>query len=236
MKILVLAAHADDEILGVGGTIAKHVSSGDEVFVQIMIGKQSSALIEREKKNRLLNKGPRYDNSVLENRKKQANQVASLLGIKEVKFMDLEDETLEQNLTKTIETIEDYYNEIKPDIVYTHHGGDSNQDHRGVFNATIVAVRTYLKHKPKKVLCYEIPSSTEQAPPFSKYLFMPNYFVDIEPFLNKKLDAMKIYHEELGQFPHPRSLEAIKILAQYRGITAGYKAAEAFMLYRELID
>jgi LmbE family N-acetylglucosaminyl deacetylase len=230
MKVLVLAAHADDEILGVGGTIAKHIANGDEVYVQIMIGKQSSALAERERKS----DKPRYDDTVLQRRREQSGKVASLLGIKEVRFMGLEDETLEQQLTKTIEAIEDYYMEIKPDIVYTHHGGDSNQDHRGVFKASIVAVRTITDHPPKKVLCYEVPSSTEQAPPSQHYAFVPNYFVDIAGTLQKKLEAMKIYHDETGKYPHPRSLKALEVLAKHRGIASGCHAAEAFMLFREV--
>jgi LmbE family N-acetylglucosaminyl deacetylase len=177
----------------------------------------------------------RYDAAVLAQRKQQAKAVASVLGLASSRFLDLEDETLEQELTRTIAAIEDCMLDVRPQVVYTHHGGDSNQDHRGVFLATVVAARSYTELPLQRILCYETPSATEQAPPFPHYAFVPNYYVDISSTLSRKIEAMKIYEDELRDCPHPRSIEGITTLATYRGMAAGCVAAEAFMLYREVL-
>jgi len=146
----------------------------------------------------------------------------------------LHDEKLHNEFVNAVVAIEKCVNEVKPDIIYTHHKGDSNQDHSAAFNATIVAARTTNKHKVGKILCYEVPSSTEQGAPFVGNIFIPNVFIDITKTLDKKIAALKEYKSEIRPFPHPRSIKAIVNLAENRGVSAGLKAAESFSLVREI--
>ena len=224
MRILQLGAHGDDEILGVGGTLAKYAVDGHEVFSVIFVGKMNTELAKII--------GSRYDDKVLEKRKRQCLVAAEILGIKESRYLDFEDETLEENLLKCTITVESLIKEIKPQIIFTHHRGDANQDHRGIFRACIVACRQYENSPFSNIYCYETLSTTEQTPNYPEFSFLPNYFVNIENVLEMKIDAMKCYDDELYDFPHPRSIEGIKTLAKMRGMSVGFKAAEAFMVYR----
>jgi LmbE family N-acetylglucosaminyl deacetylase len=142
-------------------------------------------------------------------------------------------------LLEVIQPINALCQELRPQVVYTHHRGDANQDHRAVFSATLVAVRPFHDNPVERVLCYEIASSTEWGPPFSEWAFLPNVFVDIGSTLETKLRAVQAYREtfqsEVKPFPHPRSTEAVRIYAQQRGVTVGMPAAEAFVLVRELV-
>ncbi len=225
MKILVVAAHCDDETLGCGGTIARHALGGDQVYVQILVGRTNRYLVSR---------GYRYDQRVIDRVKQAAVKAGKVLGVKEIFFADLQDEELITNLTASVEAVEKVVAKINPEIVYTHHSGDGNQDHRGVFEATLVAVRAIAKNSPRRVLSYEVLSSTEQVTGTPSWAFVPNYFVDISGTLSKKLQAMKCYKEELRKFPHPRSLKGIETLATYRGISCNLNAAEAFQQIRDV--
>lgn len=226
MKILAIAAHADDELLGPGGTLIRHAQAGDEVHVAVCVGKPNLPMYSKA----------RYGASVLAKRRKQAEKVAKMLGFKPVRWLGLKDETLEQDLNSTVTALEKTVGETRPDIVYLHHGGDVNQDHRGVFKASLVALRGFLNPPARRVLCFETPSTTEQAPPRPEWLFKPNYFVDIAPTLDLKLKALKIYDDEMKEFPHPRSYEGLKALARSRGTAVGFRAAEAFELLRERVE
>lgn len=217
--ILVVAAHTDDEVLGVGGAIARHVALGDTVHV--------CSLCDRATKHK-------YDQKVIQDLRKMALRAAHILGITQTFFCGLLDEQLE--LIKAIDHIEKYIAVLKPDIIYTHHIGDTNQDHAIAFKATMIAARTTTKFPAVgKILCYEVPSSTEQGPPFAGYTFIPNVFIDISEVLPIKLKALRAYKTELSEFPHPRSIQALSALAQMRGSQVGFKAAEAFVLVREVI-
>ena len=178
----------------------------------------------------------RYGGSVLAKRKRQAEAVGRKLGFKSVRNLNLKDECLEQDLNATITAIEGAVAEIKPEIVYLHHGGDLNQDHRGVFKAAMIALRGYLKPAARRVLCFETVSTTEQAPQVPGWQFSPNYFVDVTATLDEKIAALDIYDDELVPFPHPRSAECLRALAQVRGSTVGLRAAEAFQLIRETVS
>lgn len=217
--VLVVSAHTDDEVLGVGGTIARHTASGDEVYV--------CSLADRATKHQ-------YDQKVIADLREMALKAAETLGVKETYFCGLLDERLE--LLGAIDHIEKYISELKPDIVYTHHRGDTNQDHKVAFRATLIATRCTIKHTVKRLLCYEVPSSTDQGSPFVDDAFLPNVFVNISQTLEIKLKAMQAYAIEVREYPHPRSLDALKALAQYHGVKVGLKAAEAFMLVREVIQ
>jgi len=217
MRVLVIAAHTDDEVLGVGGTIAKHSLSGDEVYLLSVCDRATEH---------------RYDMGVIETLRDSTRRAGKILGIKEIHFCGKKDEII--TVPEAIIAMEDCMNRIKPEIIYTHHRGDSNQDHRTIFQATLVVTRTLKDAAVRKVLCYEVPSSTEQGPPFLEYAFMPNVFVDIHHVLEKKLEAMKAYETELKEFPHPRSLEFLTLNARYWGSKVGLEAAEAFLLVKEI--
>ncbi len=222
-RILVIAAHPDDEVFGVGGTIAAHARDGACVSVLLMTD------------------GVTARHSVTEPQKAAARKACSILGVDSVHFADLPDQRLDAvPLLEVIRPIAQLVKDMQPQIVYTHHRGDANQDHRAVFAATLVAVRPVNHNPVERVLSYEVASSTEWGPPFGEWAFLPNSFVDIAPTLETKLCAVEMYREtfesEIKPFPHPRSPEAVRIYAQQRGVSVGLQAAEAFMLVRELIS
>ena len=221
-QVLVIAAHPDDETYGLGGAITRHVREGDALSVLILTDGVTA----------------RHDE--IESQKAAARQACAALGVNNVHFTGLPDQRLDSlPLLEVITPIQQLVNELRPQLVYTHHRGDTNQDHRAVFAATLVAVRPYSGNPVERVLCYEVASSTEWGPPFPEWAFLPNVFIDIGPTLEAKLDAIEAYREtfqsEVKPFPHPRSPEAVRIYAQQRGISAGMPAAEAFILLRELI-
>lgn len=218
MQVLVMAAHMDDETLGVGATIAKHVSAGDRVTVCIACKRAYHH---------------RFDPRLVREERQAARRAMKILGYHDLRFLDLPDERLDERPLNVIVPLETCVREVRPDVVYTHHRGDANQDHRAVFQASLVACRAIARHKVPRVLAYEVPSSTDQAPPFPEYAFQPNFYVNVERFLERKIKAMKSYTRELRRFPHPRSLKGLEVLAQKRGMENGHTAAEAFMLIRD---
>ncbi len=178
----------------------------------------------------------RYEGKMIAQLKESALKASRKLGVKKTFFEGLPDERLDQlPFIEVIKPIEKRIAEIQPEILFTHHRGDSNTDHQIVFKATVAAARTLQRNSLKRVLCYEVPSSTEQAPPFPEYAFIPNVFVDITSTLHIKLAAMRAYRSEVKEYPHPRSIEALTVHAQYRGIKVGLKATEAFELVREIV-
>lgn len=218
MRVLVIAAHMDDEVLGMGGTIAKHVKAGDDVTVCIACKRAYNH---------------QFDPGVVQEEKEATKSAAEILGYKDVRFLDLRDELLDERLLDVIVPLEECVLKVMPSVVYTHHRGDSNQDHRAVFHATLIACRTVSSPKVPRLLAYEVASSTDIAPPFPEYAFQPNFYVNISDFLDRKIEAMKAYKRELREFPHPRSAKGIEVLAQKRGMEIGFLAAEAFMVIRD---
>jgi LmbE family N-acetylglucosaminyl deacetylase len=218
MKVLVIAPHMDDEVLGVGGTIARHVSEGDDVHVCFVAHRV-------------------YGHKYYEGKNKTETQCAleakNVLGYKEAKFLGLADERLDACIQDVLIPLEAYINKTKPDIVYLSHQGDNNQDHRAIFQAAMIALRSFANEGLKRILCYEVPSSTEQSPPFANYEFLPHFFVNLEEHLKTTIKALGCYKTEKREFPHPRSEKGLEILAMKRGSEIGFKAAEAFMLLRE---
>lgn len=221
-QVLVVAAHPDDETYGLGGTMARHIQNGDKVTVIIMTD------------------GVTARHNVLEPQKEAARAACKILGIDDVRFADLPDQKLDVTpLTEIIDPILKLVREIQPQIVYTHHRGDANQDHRRLFEATLVAVRPFGNNPVEQVLCYEVASSTEWGPAFTEWAFLPTVYVDINPFVAQKREAILAYtttHEsEVKPYPHPRSPEAMEVYNKQRGISVGMESAEAFTLMRQLI-
>ncbi len=221
--VLVVAAHPDDEVLGAGGTIARHTRRGDRVSVLIMTD------------------GVTARHHVTEPQKAAARKASRILGVRDVEFVDLPDQRLDSlPLLEVITPIARAIKDLRPEIVYTHHGGDANQDHRAVFAGTLVAVRPFGDNPVKQVLSYAVASSTEWGPPSASWAFLPNVYVDIQDTLEVKLKAFEAYREtfqsEVRPFPDPRSPEAVRTYAEATGIAVGMRAAEAFVLIRELVD
>lgn len=226
-KVLVIGAHPDDEILGVGGTIAKHTAQGDEVYVCLL----SEHVTARKNKP---------DHTLF---LEQVHAAKNIVGIKEILFFDFPNIQMNTVPTlKVVQAIEEAIVRFKPEIIYTHHTGDVNDDHHVTFRATMAAMRLpergnipgLPRNLIKEVLCYETPSSTEWAPPLSGTAFLPNVYVDISNFLDKKLAALACYENVTKPYPHPRSAEALTAKAKTTGVQAGLEAAEAFMLIRKL--
>ncbi|MFQ5866774.1 MAG: PIG-L deacetylase family protein [bacterium] len=222
MKILVIAAHPDDEVYGVGGTIVKHIREGDEVFVCILTDGASTQYPGNK--------------TMIKQKKEEARKSTEILGIKKIYFFDLPDMQLDTIAhVKVNKAIEEMISRIMPDIVYTHYWGDVNKDHRVVFESTMVAVRPSFKHTIKRILLYETPSSSEWNAPILTDKFIPNVYVDISETISKKIEAMKAYESELREFPHPRSIEAVTTYVKKNGLVIAKEAAECFLLIRETI-
>lgn len=219
MNVLVIAPHADDEILGVGATMAKHIDKGEKVYICIVtIG------IE-----------PLFDEAYMGKLRNETKRAHQILGIKETFFLELPAVMLEQVHRYEINgKLSDLVQKIKPDIVYIPHFGDMQKDHQIIAEAAMVAVRPKYEHKIREVYAYETLSETEWNIPHCANAFMPNVYSDVSDYLDVKLEAMKCFESQLSDFPNPRSLEAIEALAKYRGSTINVKAAEAFVLIREI--
>ena len=222
--ILVIAAHPDDEVLGCGGTVARFEAEGDKVYTLILgegitARDASSDQHKREEGIRGL--------------KKQAEAANKILGVKKVYTFDFPDNRFDTiPLLDIIKTIEKIKEDVKPDIVFTHHYGDLNIDHQITFKAVMTAFRPTKDESVKEIYSFEIPSSTEWNAPSSLTYFMPDYFVDISKTIKLKVRAMKEYKCEIREYPHPRSIESIEIKAKQRGIQVGLEAAEAFEVIR----
>ena len=219
MKILVIATHPDDEVLGCGGVIARHASEGDEVHV-LVVTRGAEDL---------------YSKDEIETTRKEMKQAHAILGVKDVTFLDFPAPKLDSvPHHQIVDAISKVINTIKPYAVFLPHRGDIHSDHRAVYHATLVAARPINNSSIKNLLSYETLSETEWAPPVGEEAFIPTVFVDISSFLEKKLAALNCYKSQMKAPPHPRSLKAIEALALLRGSTVSLDAAEAFMLVRAI--
>lgn len=219
MKVLVVAPHMDDEVLGCGGAIARHVDAGDSVDVCVVC-------------NRAYDHA--YDDTEIAAEKRSAEVARQALGYDRLAFLDLPDEQLYAHLQEAITRIERAVAAARPDVLYTAFGGDPHQDHLTVARAVNVALRTGAAPFVQRALAFEIPSGTDQALPGNGALFMPNIFVGIAAQLDRKIEAMGAYARETRAFPHPRSPQMLTAKARSRGMQAGLEAAEAFVLLREI--
>jgi len=209
-KVLAVVAHPDDEVLGIGGTLLKHKQQGDKVYICIATTTYSPQWSEEYRRKMSL--------AQLEVSNTLNTDGWYNLDFPAVKLNTIPDGEFNSKVTEVI-------NEVKPDIVYTHFEGDLNQDHTKVFRAVLVATRP---PKKIKVLCFETLSETE----WNNKPFIPNLWVDISDFINKKLKLFSIYTPEIRSYPHPRSSEGIILLSQKRGMEISIPYAEAFMLIR----
>lgn len=223
--ILVVAAHPDDEIIGCGGAILRHVKDKDNVYTLIL----SKGVQSRFKKNNSSKKIHKYIES-LNNESLKAN---SFLGVKKIFSEDFPDNNFDSvPLLDIVKKVEFYFDKIQPSIVYTHSNLDLNIDHQITFRAVLTASRPKIDNKISKIFSFEIPSSSDWSFGLNNRNFNPNYFVGIEKEVTKKIKALKYYKSEMRKFPNSRSLKNIENLAAVRGATIGLKAAEAFEIVR----
>ena len=219
MNVLVIAPHPDDEVLGCGGTIARHVSEGDNVYVAVVTKGTS----------------PMFAPELIEQGREECKKANSYLGVKEVLFMDFPAARLEEVPRHEFnDAFIKLIQRIKPNVVYIPHRGDMQIDHKMTVDAAMVALRPRYDHIVSKIYAYETVSETGWDVPNTVNEFIPNMYNDITSFLEKKTEAMQFYQSQLAEFPNARSLKALQALATYRGTTIGVHAAEAFSLIREI--
>lgn len=220
MNVLVIAPHPDDEVLGCGGSIAKHTDAGDTVTVCVVT------------------KGcePLFPPDVVERTRAECREADALLGVRETMFLDFPAAMLESvpryqlndALVKTVQS-------VRPEAVYLPHRGDMQLDHKMIVDAAMVALRPKYAHVVRKVYAYETLSETGWDVPNTTNEFIPNVYNDISRYLERKLEALKVFATQMSAYPNARSLEAVRALAMYRGAMMDMHAAEAFSLVRELV-
>lgn len=208
-NVLIIAPHADDEVLGVGGTIQKHIKSGDNVTTLILCDRRN-----------------------MEHQRDQATHASKILGYRDVYWGNLVDETLDNMLKLVIDEIESVYLRVKPNVIYTCYESDINTDHQVVFRASTVACRILQPTSPATILSYEVPSSTTQSR--LKY-FEPNWYSKLDRAqVDTKVKALNQYSDELRTYPNPRCSEGLTSYAKFRGMECNCEYAEAFKLIYNL--
>ena len=227
MNVLVMAAHPDDEVLGCAGAMARHVLAGDKVQPVILAEGATSRDVDRNREERT---------AEINNLKEAALAASEVLGVLAPIFHDFPDNRMDGmerlDITKAIEG---HIRDFKPEIIYSHHAGDVNIDHRCIHEAMIPATRPLPESGVNTLLFFEVASSTEWQPPGSASVFNPNWYINIAETLQLKLRALECYSSEMRDWPHARSIKAVEHLARWRGASVGAEAAEAFVLGRNII-
>jgi LmbE family N-acetylglucosaminyl deacetylase len=227
VKVLIVSAHPDDEVLGCGGTIARHADAGDQVQVLIMAEGATSRQLHRDRVQ------ASEELSALEEAAKTAGKILGAVG---VELLDLPDNRLDSlDRLDLIKQTENRIGCYQPEVIYVHHAGDVNVDHRRLHEAVTTACRPTPGQQVRRILSYEVASSSEWQLPGSGPAFTPNLFVDISGQWDRKREALLAYASEMRAWPHARSLEALEHLARWRGAQVGVEAAEAFFLLRQVI-
>lgn len=219
-NVVVVSPHPDDETLGCGGTLLKHIDKNDEIYWIIMTE---------------ASKGFGYSQKFIKKRNIQIKKVAESYKMKEVYELGFPAADLDNvPLKKMISKISEILNKINPEILYLPNRNDIHSDHKVTFDAVISCTKSFRYPSIKKVLIYETLSETEFAPPLIGGIFQPNCFSDISYYISKKIEIINIYESEIGKHPFPRSEKNMKALATFRGATAGVDYAEAFMIIKEI--
>ncbi len=220
-RILLLVAHTDDETLGMGGTICKHIKKGDQVFAFSMTDGVSSREIDNTER--------------IKNRIEASNKVSQSLGFEWFRRENFPDNSMDTiPLIEIVKVIEEAKKKINPTIIYTHSSADLNIDHRIVNQATLTAFRPLKDERWREIRTFEIPSSTDYGHKSVTNIFNPNLYIDISSYISQKLNALKNYEEEILVPPNSRSYDGIQNLAKYRGNQSGLNYAEAFEVIRKI--
>ena len=219
-EILVISPHPDDETLGCGGTLLGHRDKGDKIHW----------LIVTEINTRL-----GYSPEQVDRRCAEIEQVAARYGFSSVHKLNLSTTKLDSiPIGEIIDEISGVFKKVSPEIIYAPYRGDIHTDHRIILDAVASCTKWFRNSSVKRLLSYEVISETDFAINPDLAGFRPNVFIDISKYIETKLEIFKIYTDELGEFPFPRSEKAIRALATLRGAQAGCEAAEAFMLLKEI--
>ena len=222
-KILVVAAHPDDEVLGVGATIAKKVEAGDDAYALILGEGQTSRWEKRDLAKR----------DMVEDLHRDTLASAKIIGYKDIFFENIADNRFDSvDLLDIVKCLERHIGHVQPDVIYTHHPGDLNIDHQITYKAVLTATRPMGDYCVKDIFAFETVSSTEWSFGNKEGAFVPNVYEDISNYLEKKCSAMKEYRSELCEYPHPRSLRMLKATAERWGSVIGREYAEAFEAVR----
>lgn len=215
-RILVVAVHPDDEVLGCGGTLLKHKANGDKIHWLICT---------------TLSKSHNY----YKKRDKEIFKVSKLFNFNSVHNLLFETTKVDQySMAEIIEKISKVINRVRPNIIYLPFKEDIHSDHKKIFEASYSCTKSFRYPFLKKIYMMETLSETEFAPSIKKKWFIPNTYVDISKFMSKKIQIMKVYKGELNKHPFPRSERSIRALATFRGSTSGCKFAESFVLIKEI--
>jgi len=233
-KVLVLAAHPDDEMLGCGATLALHAARGDNCHILIMAEGLTSRGHQRDVE---------AHKEQLAQLRLTTQQACAVIGVKDVRFAGFPDNRMDSvDLLDVVKTVEAVIEEIQPEIIYTHHYGDLNIDHQITHQAVMTAARPLPNSCVKQILFFEVPSATGWNTPTASNAFIPQYYVDLsqkvsdnENALERKLKALTVYGSEMRPYPHNRSLESVRYLAQWRGSLVGLLCAEAFQVGRIIV-
>jgi len=218
-RVLVIAAHPDDEVLGCGAAMAWHAAQGEEVRTLILTD----------------GAGGRYARAMRKTLRDSAQRSARILGIEGVTFLDLPNQGLDTlPITDVAQAVEKILADLRPQVVYTHHKGDLNRDHRIAYEATMVACRPLPGCPVARLLTYYVPSSSDYHEVDAESVFVPNVFLDAKRYLRRKLNAFLCYRSEVKAFPHPRSPEALEAYSRAWGVRVGLESAEPFRLIREI--
>lgn len=221
-KIMVVAPHPDDETLGCGGTLLKLKAEGHSINWMIVTNITEEIGFSKEK---------------VERRNKEIVKVAALYDFDSVSFLDFPTTRLDViSMGSIVQKVGEIFSDIQPDVIYLPYRGDVHTDHAVVFDAVISCTKWFRYPFIKKVMVYETLSETDFSLNTDGNGFRPSIFVNIESYLEKKIEIMSVFQSELGSFPFPRSIEAMRALALVRGAASGYSAAESFMLLRERIE
>lgn len=222
-RILIVAAHPDDEVLGCGGTVARLVREGYEAHTLILGEGITARDLKRDRSGR---------EREIRALKEEVRRANNILGVKEVFFYDFPDNRFDTvALLDVIKAVEEVTRKIKPEIIFTHHAHDLNVDHRVTYQAVVTATRPLPNETVKVIYSFEVISSTEYTYPAQ---FSPNVFFDISSTMKTKIKSLAQYKTEIRSYPHPRSLEGIELNAKLWGMKVGAGYAEAFQIVREL--
>jgi LmbE family N-acetylglucosaminyl deacetylase len=222
-KVMIIAAHPDDEILGCGGTIARMIHEGDKAYSCILGEGITSRYEERTESVK----------KEIEELHERTIRAANIVGISKTFWQDFPDNMFDTvPFLKIVKSVESIIQEMAPDIIFTHHSGDLNIDHAIVARAVLTATRPIKNTPVRDLYACEIPSSTDWSFQAIEPVWRPNVFFDITQTLETKLLALKEYETEMRPQPHPRSYENVSVIAQRWGSLMGTSAAEAFQLIR----
>lgn len=220
MNVVVVATHPDDETLGCGGTLLKHKATGDKIFWVIATRIFEEYGFSKEK---------------IKERDAELKKVSELYGFSKVFELGMPTTKIDNNNSeKLISAVSAIFKEVHPNVIYLPFRGDVHSDHRLIFDCVFSCTKSFRYRSIKKILMMETLSETEFAPALKECTFVPNYFVDISKTLEQKIKIASVYKSEMGKHPFPRSEKNIKALAVFRGASSGCKAAESFVLLKEI--